>query len=139
MMITKNPEVTPMTRRGEFPVAFKYPWSDFQEMRRGMDDLFSRYFGYTPLSHLIPDEAVAFEPMVEIYETSEELLFFIAVPGFELKNIEVNVNADVLHVHGVRKPWYVDMDESMRSLGRVWEYAPEVAAMLTGFVLRSEE
>ena len=76
MMITKNPEVTPMTRRGEFPVAFKYPWSDFQEMRRGMDDLFSRYFGYTPLSHLIPDEAVAFEPMVErVFSTVKRSIY----------------------------------------------------------------
>ena len=111
-MITKNPEVAPIVRRADVST-FRNPWNEFQEMRHGMDDLFSRYFGYTPLSRLIPEEAPVFEPVVDIYETAEELLFFVAVPGFELKYIDVSVNADMLFVHGTRKPW-IALPEDVR-------------------------
>src|SRR5437879_3652436 len=79
MMITKNPEVAPIVRRSDVPFAYRNPWNEFQEMRRGMDDLFSHYLGYTPLSRLIPGEAPiapVFEPLVDIYETAEEILCF---------------------------------------------------------------
>jgi HSP20 family protein len=65
-----------------------------------------RFVGLTPLSRLIPGDVVNIEPLVEIYETSEELLFFLAVPGFELSAIEVSVTPETLDVHGVRQPLF---------------------------------
>ncbi len=106
-MITKNPEMSPILRRSEFPAGYWNPWNEMEEMRRGMDDLFGRFMGFTPVSRLIPsDGGGVVEPLVEIFETAEELLFFLAVPGFELKTIEVSVTADLLNVHGERKPLF---------------------------------
>lgn len=88
------------------------PWQEMTDIRRQMDDLFSRSFGYTPLSQLIPGSAFSFEPPVDIYTTDDKVFVYATLPGFTLDAINVEATPDTLTVHGERKALY-DQDKAV--------------------------
>jgi HSP20 family protein len=112
-MIPKTVEPTALVRRGDVPLTYRAPLLEMEELRRNVDDMFHRFFGYTPtLPGLIPVEPTAFEPPVDIYETTEEIICFVTLPGFTPTDIEVNVNPEVITLVGERKPFAVIPEEA---------------------------
>jgi HSP20 family protein len=102
----KNPQVTALSRPSEAGLGSWSPWNDMADLRHRMDDLFSRAFGYTPLSRMIPGEGGAIEPAVDIYGTDETLLLFAELPGFGPDAISVEATPDTISIHGECKPLY---------------------------------
>jgi HSP20 family protein len=85
------------------------PWNEMAEMRRQMDELFSRAFGYTPLSRMIPAlPSDLNEPDVDIYETDDRVRLDAALPGFAPDQINVEVTADTVSIQGERKTFNED-------------------------------
>src|SRR5262245_16471114 len=81
------------------------PFEEFGELRHRFDDLFSRAFGYTPLSRLIPNEPMTFEPVIDLYETETNLELYVSLPGFKPEMINVNVTPTFVLISGERKGW----------------------------------
>jgi len=87
------------------------PWADFDQMRRQMDDLFGRFFGYTPLSRLIPSipgtsYTGGYDLSPDIFETQDELIFLLPIPGMEPNDLNIEATADTLSIRGEHKPFY---------------------------------
>lgn len=82
------------------------PVREFTDLRRQMDDLFSRAFGYTPLSSIIPNWTGAFQPEPDIYETEDQVLVFCPLPGFEPGEIDVQATDNGITIKGERKALY---------------------------------
>ena len=85
-------------------------WNPAEELpllRHRMEDLFSRAFGYTPLSRLLP-EPILYEPAVDIYEKTDVVELFAALPGFTVDMIKVEATPEYIVINGERKPLYED-------------------------------
>jgi len=91
---------TGLARRGDGGFRVD-PWSEIQDMRRSMDDLFGRYFGFTPMDRLFggSGQGWGWNPNVELYETPDELVFTADLPGFSQDDIQLHVTADSLQVN----------------------------------------
>jgi len=90
---------TGLARRGGDLTAFD-PFNEIQDMRRTMDDLFSRFFGYTPMNRLVggAPEGWGWQPNVDLWETEEELAFRADLPGFDRDDIDLKVTQDTLQI-----------------------------------------
>src|SRR5438128_4349602 len=82
-----------------------HPFEDFPEIRHRMEDIFSRAFGYTPLSRLLPNEPFIYEPAVDIYEKTDVVELFAALPGFTVDMIKVEATPEYIVIVGERKPF----------------------------------
>jgi HSP20 family protein len=82
------------------------PFDEFSDLRHRMEELFSRAFGYTPLSNLIPNEPMTFEPVVDIYEVDSKLDLFVSLPGYKPEFIVVNATQGAVTIKGERKCLY---------------------------------
>lgn len=117
-MTEQNVQGTGIARRGETGVGRYSPWNEFAEMKRQMDDLFGRAFGYTPLSRLIPGEASTFEPDIDIFETEDKVKVYCSLPGYRPQDINVEVTGDTVSIQGERQP-YAEHDKA-RHYHRGW-------------------
>jgi len=107
-MFRKNAPGTALAPRTEGEVVRWSPWEEMENIRHRMEELFSRAFGYTPLSRLIPSEPGVFEPAIDLYETDEKILLFAAVPGYTPEEIKVEATPETITLEGERKPLYED-------------------------------
>ncbi|HZP83106.1 MAG TPA: Hsp20/alpha crystallin family protein [Chthonomonadaceae bacterium] len=99
------------------------PWTEFDQMRRQMDDMFGRFFGYTPLSRLIPaTPGVSYSGdyglSADLYETNDELVLIAPVPGVTPGDLNIEATADTLTISGERKPFY--QNENATQLRQSW-------------------
>jgi HSP20 family protein len=108
-MAEKNAPGASLAHResGALPATHWSPWNELAELRRQMDDLFSRAFGYTPLSRMIPalSGETFTEPDVDICETDDNILVTAALPGYKPDQINVEATADTLSIKGERPPF----------------------------------
>lgn len=118
-MASKTSSSTALARRGEGAVARFSPWTAMENLRREMDELISRAFGYTPLSHLISEEKAHLEPAVDIYETENEVLALVALPGMTPEQVHVEATSDSIYIRGERKPFFVDEKATLYCQGWV--------------------
>lgn len=88
-----------------------YPWSEFEQMRRQMDDLVGGLMGFTNPARLLSAQAPSstmseydFSP--DIYETPTELVFVAPVPGMDPNDLSIEATENTLTVRGERKPFY---------------------------------
>lgn len=103
-MMTRNKEQS--TTLSRHPPGAPTVWNPFEEMttlRREMDDLFARGFGYTPLSQLLPSNAFNFEPPFEIKNLDDKVQIFLGVPGFKAEEIQVVATDYSVQITGERK------------------------------------
>src|SRR5262245_54767787 len=91
---------TTLVRHPETPLLRWTPWEEFAELRRYMPEMFNRWFGYTPLARPIPGEAVKFEPPVDIYETPEHVVLFVALPGYVPEEVTVEATINSVTITG---------------------------------------
>lgn len=115
-MAWKNTSNTALARRNEGGLATYSPWNAVEQMHREMDDLFSRAFGYTPLSRLI-GETHSIEPAVDIFETNDNLQFYASLPGFVPDDVNVEATADMITIQGERKPVFTEEKANVHRQG----------------------
>jgi len=97
-------------------------WQPFQELnslQKQMNRVFDDLFGRTPL---LPGEdnlsSWEFGPPVDIYEDDQKLIFKVEVPGIDEKDIKVEIENNVLKVHGERKLEKDVKEENFRRMER---------------------
>jgi HSP20 family protein len=83
-------------------------WQPFHELtsiQERMNRLFEDFFGRAPLAPGAeePLGAWGFAPPVDIYEDAHKLMFKVEIPGMEEKDLNVEVEGNVLTVSGERK------------------------------------
>ena len=102
-MARGNATGSALTRRTGTPELARWsPWNAIADMHREMDDLFSRTFGYTPLSTMLGSQVGAWEPSVDIYETDDKVVAMAALPGFAPESVHVEATADTVTIQGER-------------------------------------
>ena len=117
-MATNTQPGTAITRRPEGALAHRSPWEELNDLRVHMDELFSRAFGYTPLSRMIPGNINEFEPPFDIYETEDKVVAMIGLPGYTSKDINLEMSPDSFTVTGERKS--LIEDDKATSYRRSW-------------------
>ena len=98
-------------------------WQPFQELnslQKQMNRMFDSFFGRT--TSLMPFEEnlndLEFGPPVDIYEDDQKLTFKVEVPGIDEKDIKVEVENNVLTVHGERELEKDIKEENFRRMER---------------------
>ena len=95
------------------------PFQEFESLQRQMNRLFEVFAGGTSL---IPFEenlnSGEFGPPVDIYEDDQKLTFKVETPGIEEKDIKVEIENNVLTVHGERKLEKDIKEENFRRMER---------------------
>ncbi|GBC93705.1 Spore protein SP21 [bacterium HR15] len=77
------------------------PFRELEQFRREMDELFNRFFDLRPARTA---EAIEFSPTLDVYETPDEFVMFVTVPGVDEKNLHVEIADGTVTVSGERKP-----------------------------------
>jgi len=75
------------------------PFHDLNDIRAEMNRLFDTFFG-RPMRVGPGDRAWA--PVVDVYETKDELVVSAELPGINEKEIQVSIAGDVLTIRGER-------------------------------------
>ena len=94
-------------------------WEPFRELST-LQDRINRAFreSYTGANH---DESLttsSFAPAVDVYEDEHKVTLKIEVPGIDEKDIDVQVENNVLTVHGERKIEKEEKEENYRRVER---------------------
>ena len=96
------------------------PFQEFTSLQRQMNRVFDNFFGRT--TSLMPFEENLsdwqFDPPVDIYEDNQRLTFKLEVPGIDEKDIKVEVENNVLTVHGERQLEKDIKEENFRRMER---------------------
>lgn len=116
-MTHNGEETTTIARRPEGVVTRWNPWDEMNDFRRRMDNLFGRDFGFAPLSRMIPLEKFEIEPPADIHETDDKFAAQIALPGYTVKDINVEATADEIRITGERKSLYDEKAVAHRKSG----------------------
>lgn len=75
------------------------PLAELRDLQREMDRLFETFFG-RPRAGLTEE---AWNPLVDIYETKDQLIVKAELPGIKPEEVEVNIVGDTLTLKGERK------------------------------------
>jgi len=96
------------------------PFQEFKSLQRQMNRMFDNFLGRT--TSLMPFEenlnGWEFGPPVDIYEDDQRLTFKVEVPGIDEKDIKVEIENNVLTVHGERKLEKDVKEENFRRMER---------------------
>lgn len=96
---------TALARRNGNPAARPTrwdPWTEMARTRQEMDDLVTRVFGFTPLSQMVGGAAPG-TPPAEFYETAEQFVLRLHLPGMAREDINLEVNAERVALWGERR------------------------------------
>ena len=75
--------------------------NDFDDIFERMDQFFDRLFDMSSFRYLpSPD---GWHPPLNLYETSEDYIVIVAIPGMNRKDIDVRVDSGRLIISGTRK------------------------------------
>ena len=78
-------------------------WNPYSELERTVNELFDRPLGLRPNWDDKNGEALAWQPPVNVYEDKDHLSIEAQLPGIDLKDIELTVKEQTLHLRGERK------------------------------------
>lgn len=90
------------------PVAGGGFGSVYDELRRDMDALLSRYSSTDPA----PSASHGVYPPVNLYETDKDFVLTAELPGVAPEDIHVTLEAATVTLHGERKIDYADKDKA---------------------------
>ena len=85
-------------RTGAAPANWS-PWTEAERMRQEMDDLVTRFFGYTPLPQILEGAQGANLP-VELYETGDTYHLRAYLPGMSREDINLEVTGERIRLWG---------------------------------------
>jgi HSP20 family protein len=105
----------PILRRGGSPISVRRtdgtaqnaingvdPWNDFEVMNRVFDSFFPSPFSV--LRRGLTQAAQTADPGWELYETADDLVAFIALPGMARDKFDIAATAESITVQGERAP-----------------------------------
>jgi HSP20 family protein len=75
------------------------PFHDLTDMQTEIDEAFNAYFGVRPRT-AAPDRA--WTPPIDVYETRDDLVVAVELPGVREKDIHLSMTGDVLSLRGQR-------------------------------------
>jgi len=78
-------------------------WNPYTELERTVNELFDRPLGLRPNWDDRNGETLAWQPPVNVYEDKDHLSIEAQLPGIDLKDIELTVKEQTLHLRGERK------------------------------------
>lgn len=89
------------------------PFAEIERIRREFDRL---------LEELWPREETerVFAPAVDLYETDQELVVKVELPGVKKENVEVSIRDNSLHIKGEKKEEKEEKTETYHRLERVY-------------------
>ncbi|MFN7064567.1 MAG: Hsp20/alpha crystallin family protein [Aquificaceae bacterium] len=89
------------------------PFAEIERIRREFDKL---------LEELMPREEVekVFTPAVDLYETDQELVVKVDLPGVKREDIEVSIRDNKLHIKGEKKEEKEEKTETCHRIERVY-------------------
>ena len=74
------------------------PWQELAKLQQEVNDLFSNFFNRFPST-----KDISFTPQIEMYETEEEIVINVALPGTLQEDIDISLEKeDVLCIRGER-------------------------------------
>lgn len=94
------------------------PFIGIQDLQKEMDRVFDAFFGRTDRPVTAPE--VAWTPAADIYETKDELVAILELPGVNQKELDISLLGDTLTVRGQRHREEKVGDESYYRVERVY-------------------
>lgn len=74
------------------------PWQELAKLQQEVNDLFSNFFNRFPST-----KDISFTPQIEMYETEEEIVLNVVLPGTLQEDIDISLEEeDVLCIRGER-------------------------------------
>ncbi|MDR4505335.1 MAG: Hsp20/alpha crystallin family protein [Candidatus Scalindua sp.] len=74
------------------------PWQEFATLQQSVNELFNEFF-----TRFITTKEIAFTPQINIYETQNEIMLNVALPGTLQEDIDISLEEeDVLYIRGER-------------------------------------
>jgi HSP20 family protein len=112
--LTRGKDATPLTRPRQREFERWDPWAELDRVRTELDPIFRTFFGPTP--RWIEGRA-AFTPPVDLYETAEELVLQVYLPGMSREDVQLEVVGDAIHLWGESKPVAPEKDVTIHLAG----------------------
>ncbi len=113
------------------------PFEELKEMQRSLDRLFDELTGRRPARRPQAREAVVWEPAVELYETDQEVVVRVELPGVDPKDLNVTVQDNTVNIEAEAR---AEQEERGRSyLYRELRYGRFVRSLALPAEVRSEE
>lgn len=94
------------------------PFRNVGEIQQEVNRLFDNFFG-RPASQAARGDRV-WAPLVDMYETKDDLLLMVEVPGVQEKDVTVSITGDLLSIKGERRFDQEVKEPSVLHLERVY-------------------
>lgn len=106
------------------------PFAEIERIRRDFDRL---------LEELVPREEGerVFAPVVDVYETDQELVVKVELPGVKKENVEVSIRDNALHIRGEKKEEKEEKTETYHRVERVYGRFERVVPLPTDVKVES--
>ena len=73
------------------------PWQELVRLQQEVNELFSNFF-----DRFSSTKEISFTPQINMYETKEEVVLNVALPGTLQEDIDISLEDDVLYIRGER-------------------------------------
>lgn len=77
------------------------PWQELVRLQQEVNELFSDFF-----NRFSSTKEISFTPQINMYETEEEVVLNVALPGILQEDIDISLEDDVLYIRGERPDPY---------------------------------
>lgn len=95
------------------------PFRNVSEIQGEMNRLFDSFFG-RPISGAVAAGTRAWAPVFDMYETKDELVLTVELPGVREEDVSLSITGDVLTVKGERAFDQEQKDENYVHVERVY-------------------
>jgi HSP20 family protein len=99
--LAPSKDAAPVTRPRQTEFGRWDPWVELNRFRTEIDPFIRAFFG--PTSRQIGGSGT-FTPPVDLYETTEELVLQVYLPGMSREDVHLEVVGDAIHLWGESKP-----------------------------------
>lgn len=108
------------------------PFAEIERIRREFDRL---------LEELVPREEGErlFAPVVDVYETDQDLVVKAELPGVKKENVEVSIRDNALHIKGEKKEEKEEKTETYHRVERVYGKFERVIPLPTDVKVEAAE
>ena len=73
-------------------------WQELEKLQQEANELFSNFF-----NRFSPTKEIAFTPQIDMYETEEDVILNVALPGTLQEDIDISLEEeDILYIRGER-------------------------------------
>jgi len=74
------------------------PWQELEKLQQEANELFSNFF-----NRFSSTKEIAFTPQIDMYETEEDVILNVALPGILQEDIDISLEEEeVLYIRGER-------------------------------------